>query len=341
MDLEAHLAQWQHDGLLTAEHANRLRASSRTSVMPHQLGLFFIAGLANGVSLVLFALVHSVAFATHVLPLLWMGSLLPLLYLSRSRVLAGLVGVVFVLWVPLFALREPGLAIFSGSSIFPIVLLLGGTTLFGLGGLHYLVPAFAPVARGFRIVALITVTLALFVLGLSFWAGRSGGPMVPLSGGSLSTTVVGLAAVASLLALANGVARRRAPLITAGEGPISLGLVAVSVTYFLVPLPGAVFVVGFNVVAIAMLGLLLVTGWKRADLRIIDIATAGLLAILITRWLDHAMGSMSLGAVVGGGVGGFVVLGGALWWQRSRVIEHARHQRMGQPVAEGAASAKP
>jgi hypothetical protein len=334
MELEEQITRWQSEGLISAEQAERLKASSRAVAMPQQMGLFTIAGVANGIALVLFALWYSVPLATHVLLLLWMLSLLPLLYLARSRVLAGLVGIVFVLWLPMFSLREAGVVIFAGSSVMPIVFLLGGTALFGLGGVHYVVPALGPVARGLRIVALITVTLALFVLGLSFWSSRSGGPMVPLSGGSLWTSVLGLGVLAGLFAIGGMVVRKRAPMITAAEGPVQLGLVAVGLAYFLVPLPGWIFVAGFNLLAVAMLGALLLTGWKRADLRIIDIANVGLLAILITRWIDLGLGSMSFGAFLGLGVAGFLVLGGALTWKRQSVVEEARARRQGQPVAE-------
>ncbi|MEW5743029.1 MAG: hypothetical protein AB1938_29205 [Myxococcota bacterium] len=334
MELEEHIARWKEEGLITEEVAAKLKASSRAIAMPQQMGLFTIAGVANGIALVLFALLYSVPLATHVLLLLWMLSLLPLLYLARSRVLAGLVGLVFVLWLPLFSLREAGVAIFAGSSVMPIVFLMGGTALFGLGGLHYVIPAFAPVARGLRIVALVTVTLALFVLGLSFWSSRSGGPMVPLSGGSLWTSVVGLGVFAAVMAIAGMVARRRAPMITAGEGPVSLGLIGVGLAYFLVPLPGWIFVVGFNVLTVAMLGVLLLTGWKRADLRAIDIANIGLLAVFITRWIDLGLGNMSFGAFLGAGLTGFLLFGGALVWKRHSVVEAARAKRMGQPVPE-------
>lgn len=334
MELEEHIAKWMAEGLISDEQAGRLRASSRALGATRQAGLLGVAGVANGLALVLFGLLYSVPLATHVLLLLWMLSLLPLLYLSRSRLLAGLVGVVFVLWLPLFALREPGLAIFSSSSVMPIVFLLGGTALFGLGGLHYLVPAFAPIARGLRIVALVTVTLALFVLGLSFWSARSGGPMLPLTGGSLWSSVVGLGLLAALLAGAGIVARRWAPMVTAGEGPVSLALVGIGLVYFLVPLPGWVFVVGFNALTVAMLGVLLATGWRRADLRAMDIANVGLLAVFVTRWLDVGVGTLRFGTFVALGVVGFLVLGGALLWKRQAVIDAARARFMGQPVPE-------
>jgi hypothetical protein len=324
MDLDELIARWKAEGLITQEQASKLVASSRGRTMPGHMGLFAIAGAANGLALYLFAFLYDVPLAAHVTLLLWLLSLLPLLYLARSRVLAGLLGLVFVCWLPLFALREVGVVVFAGTSVMPIVFLLGGTLLFGFGGLHYLVPALAGVARGLRIVGLLTVTLALFVLGLTFWSGRSGGPMIPFTGGSLWSSVLVLGAGAGILALAGMVARRRAPMITGLEGPISLGLTAVGLLYFLLPLPAVVFVVGFNVLAAAMLGLLLVTGWSRADLRLVDIANVGLLAMLLTRWLDLGWGRLSAQVLFGGGAALALALGALLAWKRQRVLLAAR-----------------
>ncbi len=336
MDLDEHISRWQREGLVTEDQAVRLRASAKTTALPQQLGLFTIAGAANGIALVLFAAWSGAPVTSHLLLLLWLTSLLPLLYLVRSRALAGLVGLVFVLWLPAFALRDTGIVVFAGSSVMPIVFLVGGTALFAAGGLHYLAPSLAPVARGLRIVALLTVTVSVFVLGLTFWSGRSGGTLLPLTGGSLWSSVLVLAVAAALASAAGMVLRKRAPMITAAEGPVSLGLVAAAVVYFTVPLPAWIFVVAFNVLAVAMLVVLLVTGWRRADLRSIDIAGIGLLAIFLSRWLDLGLGSMSLGAFAGSGVIGFVALGGFLSWKRSSVVEKARAKRDGVPVPEQA-----
>jgi hypothetical protein len=298
-----------------------LRDGETAEVQGSAMGLFAICGLANGLALFLFAFLYDVPLAAHVTLLLWMMSLVPLMYLARSRVVAGMVGAVFICWVPLFALRQVGVAIFAGSSVMPIVFLLSGTALFGIGAVHYAVPALAGVARGLRIVALLTVTASLFVLGLSFWSARSGGPLLLLAGGSVWSTVVGLGALAAVLALVGMALRPRVPMITALEGPISLGLAALGLVYFLVPLPSFVFVLGFNVLTVAMLGVLLLTGWKRKDLRAADIASLGLMAVLVTRWLDLGLGRFNTG-VFFGGLAAVVLVGAALAWKR-RALTHS------------------
>src|SRR5262245_50051077 len=131
LDLDEHIARWVREGQLTEEQAARLKASVKTAALPSQMGLFTLAGLANGLALVLFGLWYGAPVTTHVVLLMWMLSLVPLLYLARSRAVSGLVGLVFVLWLPAFAIRDTGIAVFAGSSVMPIVFLLGGTALFG------------------------------------------------------------------------------------------------------------------------------------------------------------------------------------------------------------------
>lgn len=334
MDLDDHIARWVQEGHLTADQAMRLRASAKAGALPSQLGLLTIAGVANGIALILFAVWYSVPFAAHALLVLWLLSLLPLLYFVRSRALAGLTGLVFVLWLPAFALRETGVAVFTGSSVMPVVFLMGGTALFALGGLHYLAPSLAPVARGLRIIALVTVSLALFVLGLSFWSGRSGGTVVPLTGGTLWSSVLVLAAVAAAATGAGIFLRKRAPMITRAEGPVSLGLIAVGLVYFAVPLPVWVFVLTFNVLTVAMLAVLLVTGWQRADVRAMDIANIGLMAVFVSRWLDLGLGQLSFGPFAAVGLVGMLSLGGFLTWRRHAVVDSARARSAGQPQPE-------
>lgn len=338
MDLDDHIARWVQEGHVTEEQAARLKASAKVAALPQQLGLLTIAGAANGVALVLFALWYSVPFALHALLVLWLLSLLPLLYVVKSRALAGLTGLVFVLWLPSFALRETGVAVFTGSSVMPVVFLMGGTALFGLGGLHYLVPSLAPVARGLRIVALLTVSFALFVLGLTFWSSRSGGTIVPLTGGSLWSSVLVLAVVAAVSAAAGIFLRGRAPKLTRAEGPVSLGLVAVGLLYFAVPLPPWIFVLTFNVLTVAMLTVLLMTGWQRDDLKAIDIANIGLMAVLFSRWLDLGLGNLSLVPFLAVGIVAMTVLGAFLGWRRQAVVERARTRAQGQPVPESSAA---
>lgn len=335
MDLKGQIDRWRDDGVVTAQQAEAMRQSARPLEQSGALGLYGVAGLANGLALFLFGFLYDVPVATHQTLLLWMGSLVPLLYVSRSRVLASLLGLVFVCWLPLFAVREAGVAALAASSVFPLVFLLGGILLFAVGGLHYLAPALAGVARGLRIVALVTVTLALFVLGLSYWAGRGSGPLLVAFGPSLAGSALALGACAAAATVAAMLARPWAPKVTRLEGPISLGLVAVALVWFWVPLPDVVYLAGFNLLAVAMLLALLTTGWARADLRAVDIAGIGLLAFALTRWVDLLYRKLTFAPFFGGGAALLVVLAGTLAVKRGRVAEAARR---GAPAPAPAAA---
>lgn len=307
------IGRWAKDGLITADQAEKLAASLPAAEAaapiptPVLARVLLVCAALNGLALFGFSRLHGVEAPAHALVLLWMLSVAPLAYLLRQPVFAVLLALLWFAWVGLFVHGSlPMVDAILRLPFLPVTYLAAGVALFAWGGVHYLHPPLAPIARTFRLAGLQASLAALFALGMETFSAQATGMTDWRSAEASDRFVLGLLALcltAAVPTVANIRLARRLPALTTSEGPISLALIAGVVLYTVLPLPTIVYMVGWNAVLFALIGAVLVRGWRQGDLRIVQIAGATLALCLVARyvgltWQRLPMGTMVLGLLV-------------------------------------------
>lgn len=269
------------------------------------------AAALSGAFIVAFSLINDVDVIAHTTFLAWLACLLPLAWIARSGVLGAVSTYCFIAWSVLFAFRSLDvMSIIDRLALLPVLALLAGLTAFAFGGLHYVVTPLARVARGMRIAGIQAAIVSLFALTLepvaegTSWFNDLRDTAATTQ---LTFTLIALGVAAAVLTFIGIVLAPRVRSLTVVEGPISLALVAAALLYVLVPLPASTFVLLFSAVAAAMCLALVGVGLKRDDPRVFRLGGAGLLLVGLLRFVDFALGNLSLVVVVAGALGIVVV----------------------------------
>jgi hypothetical protein len=269
------------------------------------------AALLSGVVIVVFSSLQGRDVFAHQTTLVWLACVLPLAWVARSPALGAIAALLFLLWSPLFALRDMSVtAMIDRAVLLPVLVLLAGLVLFSFGGLHYVVPPFARLARAVRIVGIQAAIVALFALTLEpIAAGTSWFNDLRDTEATARITwaLLALAVVAGVFTLINIVLAPRIRSITVVEGPISLALIGCAVLYVVVPLPAAMFTLMFTVVALAMTVAVTAVGFGRNDARVFRVGAAGTCLVGLLRYVEWMWERASLAGAIGGGLAILVV----------------------------------
>ncbi len=300
---EEQIKRWVADGIVTSEQGEKMLATLPDHQLEGTLAksrgvgslLLLSSALLSGIVIFLFAFLYDVDASAHAILLLWMLCVAPMVYVLRQTPITILFSGLFFAWVAVFAygnLEGPDIA--QRLTSLPLPYLAAGVALFAIGGTHYLHPRLTSIARAYRIMGLQAVLVALLALGLnlfeagSSWRGETGG-------WSLMAVLVILAVFGVGFTILNMKTRAKNPKLTVVEGPISLALLALVFVYALVPLPAIAFEVLLNLVLLALVGSVLVVGYGRRDLRLVNISSAALLAFVLLRTSGLLWGELSLG----------------------------------------------
>ena len=133
--------------------------------------LLFLGSLLFGATIFLLGQIYQIEANTHTLVLVWLAGILPLVYVLHSVPVAGLASLLLFLWIGLFVFRDSTLAASDWFAL-PVLYLVSGLLFFEAGGLHYLSPQLAKVARTYRIASLKVVIASLFLLTFRFFSGH-------------------------------------------------------------------------------------------------------------------------------------------------------------------------
>lgn len=347
MRIEERVAGWRREGLISEQQAARMLEDLRQEVPQDDAetwstsALLFAVALLNGLIILVFTAIADLQMGSHTTFLLWMVCILPMLYTLRLSAIAALFALLFLAWTTLFAFR--GLAMMSvvdRVTLLPVFYLLCGTTLFAVGGAHYVFPSLRSVARALRLIGIQIAMLALFAMSVRSVAE---GPSLvadlrdPQASLQLMVTLLGLAGVAAAFTLLNFMLRKRAPEITQAEGAVSLALVVVSILYYFFPLPAVVTVALYTVAQLALITTLLVVGYRRSDVRLVNIGSFSALVLLLVRTLELVITRFPLSVVVASVALALAIGGAALEVPRRRLL--ARLMRAPSPEATPGASA--
>lgn len=285
--------------------------------------LIFLGALLFGTSVFLVAQMYHVNANNHTLVLIWILGVLPLVYAFGSLPVAGLVGILFFLWVGLFMFR--GFSFESASEDFyalPVLYLICGNLFFHLGGLHYFSNSLQKIARLYRLIGIKVAMASVFVMTFEFYSGEEIGRQHPFSQISLQFTY-GFVIFYILTFIATAVnlyfnpsKSKTYPL----EDGITLFLSALAVLFFSFPAATDIYTVIFNVVMAGLIMTMLVVGYLREDLRVINIGMGWLWFFGAVKYFDFFWDLLprSLFFLVGGLI---LVIGGVAFERKRNELK--------------------
>jgi uncharacterized membrane protein len=313
--------RWQKDGVINAVVAKRMREDVDRA--RGGSGLLLLAALLNGAVLFAFTRIHSIDAGLHEILLLWLACILPLAYGVRARGLSAAAGLLFVVWFVAFTFRNlTFFATFDRWVLVAPLLLLGGTTAFTVGGLHYFVPGFETVARPVRLVGLQCVLLGLFAMTLdTIAAGTSF--CDELRDPAATQQVVVAAVCAGIITIAAAIVgqalRARAMRLTVVEAPVNVALVATALAFIILPLTTAVASKLAAVVLLALVGSVFVVGFRDKDRRLVRISFGSFGIFVALHIGDFLRNQTSTAMAIAVAIAIVVVFGGATELLSSRL----------------------
>jgi uncharacterized membrane protein len=287
--------------------------------------LIFLGALLFGATIFLIAQIYNINANSHVLILIWLIGVLPLVYAFESSPIAGLSALLFFIWIGLFVFQ--GLDFYRAKEDFfklPVLYLVAGVLLFGVGTLHYLSEKLESVARVYRLAGIKIAMSSLFFLTFRSFSGFYEHTYFPSR--SLETSpqfTVGfvLFSVLAILFVINGLFFNPSKSSTNTlENLLALGLTIVALVFFFFPATTNIYVVLFNLILVGVVFMLLFVGYQREDMQIVNIGMSWFSALIFVRYFDFFWDILprSLFFMVGGLI---LVLGGIALEKKRRQLK--------------------
>lgn len=253
--------------------------------------LIFLSTLLFGATIFLIGQIYHVPAYNHYLLIIWLVGILPLVYITKSYNIAGLATLIFYVWIALFTYRA--IDIFENTADFyrlPVMYLISGVLLFGVGALHYFLKGFNLVARAIRLSGVRVTLLSLFLLSLKFFSGTynefSFVSEIKEASDPFTLLIVIFSIIALILLYINlrfNPSRSKTNNI---ENTIGFILVAIGLVFFFIPFYGNVYTLMFNLVLTAISFVLIAIGYQREDLQVVNTGLFWFVALIIIRYFD-------------------------------------------------------
>ena len=287
------------------------------------VSLFFLGALLFGASIFLIAQIYHINANSHMLVLIWLISILPLIYAFRSTPITALSAILFFIWIGLFIFR--GLRFFDETLFsYPVIYLASGTLLFSIGGIHYLKPQFNKIARIYRIFGIKVAMLSLFLLTFRFFSGEgydffSSSRFEDVS----SQLMVGiiLFSILSILALCfNLFFNPSKSKNNTYENGLALGLLSFTLIFFFFPAASNIYTIIYNLLFAGLTIFLIYIGYQRSDIKVVNIGIFWFSIFLFAKYFDFFWDLMdrSIFFIVGGLI---LVLGGIALERKRRILK--------------------
>ncbi len=265
-------------------------------------------------------------FSSYWVLVVWMLSLLPWVYMLFSSVATALLSLFFYVWLCLFIFRT-----FDYNSSYgdlfslPVLYLVSGVFLFGMGALHYYHDKFRDIARVYRIVGIKTVLVSLFFLTFSVFAGNYEKYNLNIRDGSVissqfTTGFVVLVLSALILIMINlffNFSKSETNII---ENSIGMGLLAISLIFFFFPAENNIYVVLFNLILAGIIFTIIFIGYNRQDMTLVNIGIFWASLMIIVKYFDFfwSLLSRSVFFMIGGLI---LILGGVALEKKRRQLK--------------------
>lgn len=294
--------------------------------------LIFLGALLFGATVFLIAQMYNVNANNHVLLLIWLIGVLPLVYAFASVPIAGLSCLLFYVWVGLFVFRNISFDGTVGDFFsLPVLYLVSGILLFGIGGLHYASDTLKNIARTYRIAGIKVVLLSLFFLTFNLFSGRGLSEMRNNAQSSelgfnfavsnqFTVGLVIFAVLALIIAIINlffNITQSETNIL---ENGLSLGLLAIALIFFFFPATNSIYVVLFNLILAGLIFTLLFVGYNKQDMKLVNMGVFWVSVLIVVRYFDFFWSLLprSIFFMVGGLI---LILGGIALEKKRRQLK--------------------
>src|SRR3989338_3249842 len=285
--------------------------------------LIFLGALLFGATVFLIAQMYNINANNHTLVLMLYIGVLPLVYAFVSVPIAGLSSLLFFIWLGLFVFRNIDFDQAYGYFFaLPVLYLVTVLLFFGVGGLHYLSDKFKNIARIYRLAGIKVALLSVFLLTFRFFSGNYEGHNIR-EGAAISTQFTTGLVIFSILAIICLVVNwffNKAEEVSIIESPVSLGLIGIVLIFFFFPSTTNIYVVLFNLIFAALVGVIIYAGYEREDMKLINLGGSWLSLFIVVKYFDFFWDllSRSLFFMVGGLI---LVLGGIALERKRRQLK--------------------
>ena len=282
--------------------------------------LLFLGALLFGATVILISQIYNLNANNHMLVLIWLIGILPLVYALGSAPIAGLAAVLFYLWVGLFFSPERDWWFFSFLGRFSIILFIAASImLFAIGGLHYLLPQLSKVARIYRIASLKVLMISLFLMTFDWFSKVNDYDYEWF--GTTKDQIFGGLILFSILAILVTIINwffNMSNHLSNYEGPLSIGIMALTLIFFFYPSETSIYVLIFNLLFAGITILFLYIGYHREDMALVNLGMFWLSVFLIAKYFDWFWELLEKST--------FFLIGGIILVLGSIVLEKKRRQ---------------
>jgi uncharacterized membrane protein len=282
--------------------------------------LIFLGALLFGATVFLIAQMYHTNANSHLLLLVWLIGILPLVYALKTVPIAALSSLLFYIWMALFVFRNFTFDAACGDFFYlPVLYFIAGILLFGIGGLHYRSEGLKPIARTYRIGGIQVAMLALLLLTFRFFSGNYDGSNFRSHMVVSEQFSNGLMIFALLAALSAGINLLLKPSKSDTEkleGFLSFGLLAIALIFYVYPAGNNIYVVLFNLILAGIVFLLMWVGYRREDIRLVNISMSYLSLLIVIRYFDFCWNLLPRAMFFM--VGGVILISGGIFLEKKR-----------------------
>ncbi|MAG11295.1 MAG: hypothetical protein CMI52_00600 [Parcubacteria group bacterium] len=284
--------------------------------------LLFLGTLLFGATLFLVTQMYHINANNSTIVLVWLLGILPLIYGFKSRPIAALSIVLFLVWIGLVVEHQSDLfGMVVDVAYLPLLYLMSGMLLFGIGTVHYFSDSLKEIARMYRLAGLRLVAFVAFLFTFDWF--------IPSGGGDVSTYFTFFfltVAVAALLLVVVGLffnpAKSKTIVLESG---FTIGLLGLGLLNFFFPISDGVYQILYNLVFVALIVALYYVGFHREDITVVNLAMGWTAIYFFARYFDffYDLLDRSIFFIVGGLI--FVMGGIALEYKRRDIKKDFIH----------------
>ena len=253
--------------------------------------LLLLGVLLYCATIFLIAQIYHINAHSHWLILWCIVGIVPVVYSTKDKLFGLLLSIAFYLWLGFVSLRSFEFGDVEEVAVaMPVLLLVSSVVLFFAGGFHFRMPALRAIGRIYRLTTLLITGLVLLVLTFEGVSGTV--ENIYLSDETiraftqLSVTTVAVAAIGFILGCLYFLKNPTQSTSIRYEAYVTLTLLAASVLYLLMPRTTDIFTYVFNAIYIALTLVVLMVGYKREDMVLVNRAIFFTSIYLIVRYFD-------------------------------------------------------
>ncbi len=285
--------------------------------------LLFLGTLLFGATLFLVTQMYNINANNATIVLVWLLGILPLIYGFKSKPIATLSIILFLIWIGLTVEHNSDLlGAFADMSYLPLLYLMSGILLFGIGTIHYFSDSLKGIARMYRLAGLRFATFFAFLFTFDWFfvhkrvaensdLGRYIEPSTYFTFFFLAVAVVALLLV--VLGLFFNPAKSKTIALESG---FTIGLLALGLLYFFFPATSDVYQILFNVAFVALIVVMYYVGFHREDITVVNLAMGWTAIYFFARYFDFFYDLLDRSL--------FFIIGGLVFVMGGIALEHKR-----------------